>query len=51
MVSVGVLRLSAKVMLCPAAVLLNTTLVPVVTSDAKVAPLVFVSVRVLREVV
>ena len=45
------LRLSAKVMLCPAAVLLNTTLVAAVTPDVNVAPLLFVSVRVLREVV
>ena len=50
-VSVGVVRLSWKVMLCPAVVLLNTTLVSALTADAKVAPLLFVSVRVLRDVV
>ncbi len=43
--------MSAKLMLCPAAVLLNTTLVAAVTPDVNVAPLLFVSVRVLREVV
>ncbi len=49
-VIVGVVRLSWKVMLCPAAVLLNTTLVPAVTPDANVAPLLCVSVSVLRDV-
>ena len=50
-VSVGVVRLSAKVMVRPATVLLNTTLVSALTGSAKVAPLLFVSVRVLRDVV
>ena len=50
-VTVGVVRLSWKVMLCPAVVLLNTTLVSALTADAKVAPLLFVSVRVLSDVV
>ena len=50
-VSVGVVRLSWNVMFCPAAVLLNTTLVSALTADAKVAPLLFVSVSVLRDVV
>ena len=49
--SVGVVRLSWKVMFCPAEVLLNTTLVSALTGDAKVAPLLCVSVRVLRDVV
>ncbi len=50
-VSEGVVRLSWKVMLCPAVVLFNTTLVSALTVDAKVAPLLFVSVSVLRDVV
>ena len=50
-VSVGVVRLSWNVMFCPAAVLLNTKLVSALTADAKVAPLLFVSVSVLRDVV
>ena len=37
-VSVGVVRLSAKVMVRPATVLLNTTLVSAFTAAAKVAP-------------
>ncbi len=49
--SVGVVRLSWNVMFCPAEVLLNTTLVSALTADAKVAPLLFVSVSVLRDVV
>ena len=49
--SVGVVRLSWKVMLSPAVVLPNTTLVSAFTVDAKVAPLLFVSVSVLRDVV
>jgi len=47
-VSVGVVRLSVKVMVCPATVLLNTTLVPAVTAAAKVAPLLCANVSVLR---
>ncbi len=50
-VSLGVVRLSWKMMFCPAEVLLNTTLVSALTADAKVAPLLFVSVSVLRDVV
>lgn len=46
----GVTRLSRKVMSCPPVVLLNTTLVSALTADAKVAPLLCVSVRVLRDV-
>ncbi len=44
-------RLSWKMMFCPAEVLLNTTLVSALTADANVAPLLFVSVSVLRDVV
>ncbi len=44
-------RLSAKVMDCPATVLFNTTLVSALTGDANVAPLLFVSVRFLSDVV
>ena len=38
-------------MVCPATVLLNTTLVPVVTGLLKVAPLLFVKVKVRKGVV
>ena len=50
-VSVGVVRLSWNVMFCPPEVLLNTTLVSALTADSKVAPLLCVRVRVLRDVV
>ena len=50
-VSVGVVRLPWNVMFCPAEVLPNTTLVSALTLDAKVAPLLLVSVNVLSEVV
>jgi len=48
-VSVGDVRLSWNVMLCPATVLLKTTLVPVVTAAANVAPLLCASVSVLND--
>ena len=50
-VKTGVLRLSAKRMVRPATVSLNTTLVPVVTGALNTAPLLFVSVKVLKLVV
>ena len=50
-VSVGVVRLPAKVMAWPSDVSLNTTLVPVVTAALNTAPLLFVNVRVLSGVV
>ncbi len=50
-VGVRVVRLSWKMMFCPAGALLNTTLVSALTADSKVAPLLCVSVRVLRDVV
>ena len=50
-VSTGVLKLSAKRMVWPATVSLNTTLVPVVTALLNVAPLLLVKVKVLSEVV
>ena len=50
-VSTGVLKLSAKRMVWPATVSLNTTLVPVVTALLNVAPLLLVNVKVLSDVV
>ncbi len=50
-VSVGVVRLSWKMMFWPAVVLLNTTLVSALTAAANLAPLLFVRVSVLRDVV
>jgi len=47
-VNTGVLKLSAKRMVWPATVSVNTTLVPVVTALLKVAPLLFVKVSVLN---
>ena len=46
----GVVKLSANVMVCPSVVSANTTLVPVVTALLNVAPLLFVSVSVLSDV-
>ncbi len=50
-VSVGVVRLSWKMMFWPAVVLLNTTLVSALTAAANLAPLLVVRVSVWRDVV
>jgi hypothetical protein len=50
-VNVGVVKLFANVTVCASVVSLNTTLVPALTALLNVAPWLFVSVRVLSDLV